>query len=33
MLKLLEVEDELVENLHAYLKNLKRKLNLLDKYV
>jgi len=33
MLKLLEVEDELVENLHAYVKNLKRKFNLLDKYV
>jgi len=33
LLKLLKVEDELVENLHTYVKNLKRKLNLLDKYV
>jgi len=33
LFKLLELEDELVENLQAYVKNLKRKLNLLDKYV
>ncbi|XP_037730686.1 prolyl 4-hydroxylase subunit alpha-2-like isoform X1 [Drosophila subpulchrella] len=31
LLKLLEVEDELIENLHAYVKKLKRKFNLLDK--
>jgi len=33
LLKLLEVEDELVQNLNAHVKELKRKFNLLDKYV